>query len=529
MKYNFIDKGTKDKVKQLLTRYGWRVIITLPLYPLFIFFINTISLIRTLYNYRNLKIEDAHYYSGNNLYGAFDNYVYYIQHINIIKFGRYGTSNLLAGGSYNLKKLFYLKPLSLKLYNYFGASFFLFLSMFIWISVIISIVPQWNMNNVMVILITLTSGIFFANYFDLQNYNALAWAIFPLIIKFLLNNSYFMLSITSLLISFISFTPIFFIIVLCLFISAIKSDIIFIFSIMPALIIFSLPVIKSFVGGMLNEMPSAIGFFRIAKYKYTPTFKLKFLIDLYVIINLMVLPLVYIARLGINPVALLLILSVMLLFINEMVARFADGFTCYIVYLSVATVLLLNSKIDLYILLSYFLSLNPIYGFICCYEPAGNLFFNSPIRKPINTKYAIESLADFLKGIPAKSKILLSFHNPNNNIWKVFDGFRVFTQPLQYVAIKKDIIVFPDIYFISKNNKAESPEDFWAVEPSEVERALVKYDAEYVLVYQRDKIIDSKWQRAGFNIASFLDWEKIINKIGIDYKNKNLYWWILKK
>lgn len=39
---------------------------------------------------------------------------YYIQSYNIQKFGRYETSNILAGGNFSLKNWFHITPFSLK-------------------------------------------------------------------------------------------------------------------------------------------------------------------------------------------------------------------------------------------------------------------------------------------------------------------------------------------------------------------------------------------------------------------------------
>ncbi len=231
---------------------------------------------------------------------------------------------------------------------------------------------------------------------------------------------------------------------------------------------------------------------------------------------------------GKNLAFVFIISTITLFWISEVFLKFADTQTLLIVYLTVATVAILNARLSTLHIVAFFLSVNPVYGLLS-FRPFGKLFFNPPERKPINTKVVLDALDEFIKVVPKRSKMLLGFHNPQNKYWNLFDGYRIFIEPLEYAAIQRDIAVFPDWYFICENNRPDSPEDFWGTEPEEIGKALTAYKADCALIYQTDAVLELKWAQNGFSPISYFSWKQLLNKMDLGYEPEELHWWILRK
>lgn len=515
----------REKLKKFINKYGWKNLCILLIYPVLLPFFTCLALTKTIKNIlTELRKGNWRYLNGNNFHMAMLNYCYYIEDFNIQKFGRYGKSDLLAGGNYDLKNWFHITPLSLRLMSSLGTAMMLFIAMFVWIFSFVLLIDSWNLFTAGIIFFSVASTLFYIIFVDIQNYNIVGWMFLPLAINSLLSQNYLTFSILTIAMSFASFTSIYVISWFVLVSSLYTMSLMPLIALIPAIIKISIPVITSMQCKSLQKMSALIGLYKATKYKRN-NIRLSFA-NYYISILWLLFPSVYFIFYGFNEMFLFTVIPVILYVMNQRISRFADSQTFYIVFLSIAALALLKSEANIYLLGAFILSINPIYGLIGI-KPHGRYFFNPAVRKPINSKNIEKCIEKFLDKLKPKSKVLLSFKNPNNNYNNIFDGYRNFIEPLEFVANKHDIIIFPDWWYVFENNRSDSPEDFWANEPESVKNALFTYNANYVIVYNNIEEFDNKWNK-DFDKISLLKWNKLIEELDVDYEKKELYWWLLK-
>ena len=125
----------KKKFKKFTDRYGNKGLMFLLLYPVVLPILMLKDTSISIYNIIiNLSKYRWKYLSGNDQRNAYNNFFYYIQDYNIQRFGRYGHSSLLAGGSFNLKNWFHVTPFSFRMQASFGTTFIMFLAMCVWVT-----------------------------------------------------------------------------------------------------------------------------------------------------------------------------------------------------------------------------------------------------------------------------------------------------------------------------------------------------------------------------------------------------------
>ena len=94
----------KKLFKKFINKFGYKTIGYLAFYPILL---PVLMLVETTLSMRNifqaLRSYQWNAYLGNDQKNAFNNYYYYTQDLNIQKFGRFGKSNLLAGGNFDQK------------------------------------------------------------------------------------------------------------------------------------------------------------------------------------------------------------------------------------------------------------------------------------------------------------------------------------------------------------------------------------------------------------------------------------------
>ena len=486
----------KKKFKKFTDRYGDKGIMFLLLYPIVL---PILMLKDTSISIYNIIIDLSKYHwkylSGNDQRNAYNNFFYYIQDYNIQRFGRYGHSSLLAGGSFSLKNWFHATPLSLRMQASFGTTFIMFLAMCIWVTLWICL--YYENQNLWMLGVVFFSTLFFATFIEIQNYNILGWMLYPLFLTLLVSQNYFILCIVLFFISFLSFTG-FFLGAILTFIASIYFHNIFLFiSIIPGAIKWLIPVFVSFGKSGLSKMSGVIGAHDKVKYSMKKYKKLN-IYKAYLLLLQIQFLIISLLLNGVNIGIVLLSATILFFTINELLVRFADQQSFYLLYLSVSLFYILNIVLNIYIIFSYIVSIYPVYGLMINVAPSYGKFISPGIRRPYSVAEETNGLNTFFSCVPFGSKILAANKNPNKEYCNIFKNFRTRSELLQYVAIKRGIVVFPDWYMVFENNKQHSDESFWVDDEKDILDYLESNNIKYVIT--RFDLKDIKFNK----IAQFI-------------------------
>lgn len=459
----------RKKLNKFKKKYGQRELLFLFFYPVFLPIIMIKDTIFSFFNIIKALLKyDWKNLAGNDQRNAYNNFFYYVQDYNIQKFGRYGQSNLLAGGDFSLKNWFHTTPFSLRLQASFGTTFIMFFATFFWLFSWI-ILYQDN-PNLWILLVVFFSTLFFATFVEIQNYNILGWMLYPILLTYLESGNYLVLSIVLFFVALSSFTAFFIAGILVVVSSIYLSDYYILLCIVAGGIKWIIPILVSMKDGALSKMLGAIGGHNAVKYSRKNT--KKFSISKIYILSLQMQFALVVMFFNIDIQTVLLFVIVSLFIVNERIVRFADQQSFYFLYLSLSIFCILNMDMNIYILISFILSIYPAYKFIMNVLPKGDRFIAPGERKPYNMSYEINGLNNFFKPVPREERILIVYKNPEGNYNNIFEGFRVYNEIIQYAAMKKNICIFPDWYMVFENNKSNSDESFWMNSKDEIAQYL---------------------------------------------------------
>ncbi len=197
---------------------------------------------------------------------------------------------------------------------------------------------------------------------------------------------------------------------------------------------------------------------------------------------------------GLNELSIILIGTVLLFFINETYVRIADQQSFYILYLSVGTFVLMNSQINFVLLASFGLSIYLVYRWLLNVRTSKLL--TPGIRVPFSAHAEIHHLQDFFRSVPKGEKVIMAYRNPNGDYGQIFNGYRIFNEPIQYAASLNGLKYMPDWYTIMSNNTEESPEDFWIETPDQAYTYMHEQSIFFIVVpcFIEKFIEDSRFQ-----------------------------------
>jgi len=469
------------KIKKITDKYGYIELFMILLYPIVlpIFMIrdtsiSIINIVKALLKY------DWKFLSGNDQKNAYNNLFYYIQDYNIQRFGRYGTSDSLAGGKLSLRNWFHTTPFSLRSQSKLGTTFILFFAMCFWF---ISWVVLYKGNPELPIILVCVffSTLFFAVFIEAQNYNILGWMLYPIFLFYIINGNYFLLGLVLFFISLSSFTAFFISGILIVGSSIILHDYILLISLIPAGIKWLIPILFAVKDGSISNILGALGGHEKVKYSRQNSKKLNF--RRIHTLGLLIQFLIFSYLFGeIGYLYVLLVSIVGLFVINELFVRFADQQSFYIAYLSLSVSYLLNIDTNITLVISFIISIFPIYGFMMNVMPRGKSFISPAIRTPYNIRSTIDRLMNLLEIIPEGSILLMAYKNPQGKYENIFNRYRAFNEPLQYSGTMKNIKLFPDWYYVFNNNKENCSELFWVNNGREAKSFMESNNIKYVLV-----------------------------------------------
>lgn len=470
----------RNKFNKLISIYGYKELFFIVFYPIFLPFYMLKETTLSIYNIiKSLLKYDWKYLSGNDQKNAYNNFFYYIQDYNIQKFGRYGKSNLLAGGDFSLKNWFNTTPFSLRMQASFGTTFIMFFAMCFWL--LSWVVLYQDNSNLWILIIVLFSTLFFATFIEIQNYNILGWMLYPIFLTYIESGNYLVLSVILFLIALSSFTAFFIAGVFVVCISIYLFDYYLLFVLIPGGVKWLFPILISIQSKALHKSFATLGGHN--KVKYSRVNDKKFSVQKIYIIGLQVQLLIFSFMLsGLSLSFILLSLIVLLFIVNELFMRFADQQSFYLAYLSTSLFYLLSVDFNTLLLISFTFSVYPIYGLIMNVTPIGKSFISPSVRTPYNIRNDIEKLIKLFEDIPKNEKLLIVYKNPQGQYSNIFNGYRIFNEPIQYAATIKDICLFPDWYMVFENNKENDDETFWFDSEKELVRYMLKYKIEYVII-----------------------------------------------
>ena len=480
----------KDKFQRVEKKFGRKGVIAIFLYPLIILPMTMYALLRSLLNIvLSLLNNRWSNLTGNNEHIALNNYFYIVQHLNINRFGRYGTSPFLsASKGFSLKVWFHVMPFSLRVQARMGTVAMIFFAMLFWIlGWFVYVEP--SISNFFVIFLAVFSTYFFANFVDGQNYNVLAWMCLPLAFFTLFEQSYYFYAALLFFMSFCSFTAIFVMSAITAVIALYNFDFYLILAFIPAGLKVAIPVLVTLSKGGLKKVGGTIGVHDDVKYvRQDKKITLPFLLTLF--FNLL-FSISYFYLHGVNNF-LILQLTISVLFVaNSLVSRFADTQTFYILFLSVFCFsMLLNKDPDFILFCTYFLAINPLY-FILGYHPLSNPVYPNA-RTPVNTAPVLSKIAALADLIEDKGRTLFLFENPQGKYDKLFSGGRPAAEPFYYVFQTKDLALFPDWYYVfEKNSKSDTDLIWWNNSVEQLKSGIALYQADYILTH--DEIFKGKY------------------------------------
>lgn len=462
------------KVERFIQRHGLKTLLSLPIYPIKLFFY---MLYHTTFSFyailTNLIKYNWMHLSANDQINAYNNLFYYIQDSAVQQAGRYGITNLLNGGTYSLSKLFHLTPVSLRFQASFGTVFMMFFAMLFWL---ISWVFLYDLSYYTFIILALAffSTLFFACFIEIQNYNILGWMLYPILFYFLLHGSILNASILLLLISLLSFTALIVSIPFVIVFSFLEP--IALLAILPGLVKILIPIIRS---KHLNHVLSVVHGEGNVKYS-REKFKKLTLVKAYLLIMFSQFTLCYYIFFHHDIFFYMLLLSNLIVLANMTLIRFADEQSLYFIHLTVTTFVMFNISPQPYMAVSYLFSIYIIYTYMPNVRAAQ---FEAPgIRAPYNIKEDLQGLKKFFSPIPSGEKVIMAYKNPNGLYNEIFSGYRIFNEPIQYAANLHGLSYMPDWYTIMTNNGENDPEDFWVDTPEKAFSFMQKNHFSFIIV-----------------------------------------------
>ena len=499
----------ESMLKKFINRYGIKGFFELSIFPIIVIVTTPFRFMQALWNSRILLNGKWGQYNGFSPHRAINSFFYWTQALNIDRFGKNGISHLVGDGNFKLSSWFHLTLFSTYAYWRFGGAVVPIVGLFVWLFFHTLWFNYVEASVVLAVMfVVMLSSTFYANMFEMQNYNALGWMFFPIGIYGLYTDNYFISALGWFLVSLGSFTAFFIAGVLSFVFALYKASFLPIIAIIPASIKISFhffPLLKDTnISSIFNTL-KLIGSTK-KKVKYKRTFVKPVLVRL---IFFLVLYFQFIITLYITAgkISILFISLIILYILNEsLIFRFADPQSIHMSIMSIATPLVFL-YFNPYLLISFLILLNP---------PAIFLIFTTrslvvpPKRKPFKIKEVLDKIYEFLK--IEKTKVLFCFDDPKGRYEKIFDGYRVILEAFIYVANKKNIHLFPDWYFVWKYNYPGAPE-CWGRDIDKVLFNVKKWKVRYIIIYEKKgEDILPKFLKH-FKLISSLSYSDLFSKV----------------
>ena len=518
-------------------------IIRLALSPLISAIVNPLSLVQTLLNCRVLLQGRWSSYTGFSSAPAFLKLFYSVQANNLQRHGLHGTSNTIGTGKYRMKAFWYQSMLGITMQDRLGSVVTVLAGMSIWVvshSVWLAGSPSPLLGLLTVFLAASTTN-FFGNTFDRQNYNALGWAVFPIIIWSTLQHQIWILAVTLLVASFLSITVTLMGAVVVLVVAVLEVNFL-----LPAVIV--LPAMKFLVDLMAGEIAggkdllasvkrllATIGAHPSAKYRRPVRVGYVAVLALVLSAFPVAVYLTGATTQTLSPLELsgLALLPVVWLVVNQTrLIRLADVQSVMMLFLSVSAAIVLAAPSIVLVAVFWVVNSNPLIAMLL-FEfdlPWPKMLAHAPAVRPFDIQPYLDDIDDFLKPVASGERLWLAFSDPGNDYNQLFDGLSTVYQALSYRADARLIHALPDWYCVMEHNY-EGAQDIWGREPNSVSSHMAAWNARYALIYRRGaEYSEDYWTSNGFSVIGRMSWDRLARSVPHSpvLPPDRLEWWLIE-
>ncbi|WP_022851601.1 hypothetical protein [Limisalsivibrio acetivorans] len=481
-----------------IERYGWSGLLSVLLSPFIVAVTTPFRFLQAIWSCRVLAEGQLKRFNRFGLIRGINSLFYSTQAVNFERYGRSGTSPILSDGKFELSRFFQVSLPSLYITERMGSAgplmgMFGMLSMFmLWTTEVDSGVV------LLVVTAIMLSSMFYANTFELQNYNALGWLFFPMGLYGLYTGNYLLASLGWLLVSFGSFTAwvtagVFTVV------ASISS-----LSLLPAAAFIPsslkiathlLPLLKA--GKMREQFADILKGLGVissnVKYKRAKQPSVVAKAVYYLALNLQFMAVLYLTAGNFDP---LFTAMAVLFFLNSSTyMRYGDNASAMVPTLCLGAVItILHFNPALFI--SFIILINPLPFFLEFSEAKAPLVI-VPERKPYRIHRINDFVADFLSPVKSGSRIIFTFDDPDGVYNSVFSGLRTLYEAFLYSAALKDIHMLPDWYLVFKSNNDDSLPSFWGRDIQSIKKNIEDWSADYFVYHTNSSIEDplpfSEW------------------------------------
>ncbi|TXC81528.1 hypothetical protein [Luteibaculum oceani] len=506
-------------------RIDLKLIFKVSTYPILLFPSGIWALIKTLYNISStpcgqlIKILQLPAHNGIN-------YLFYrTRYLNIRRYGLTGTSKYLGGGNVGQARNFHYPKLGFPAYNKWGW-LFVAITLFIWLISHFTWYDYSSLSYILLCLFLTTIGTYFySSIFKLMNYNAGGWCFVPLFI-YSLHSDQIYLSVALLILIILGSTTVGFLFSLIsgiLFLLTFKIS--FLIIGISGAILLSFHLIPLFIDNGIQSAKSLIqglGITDKVKYKRKSTkkFGLKEIYETIIFGQFMSCS--FVAMQEWNFFLTLGCIHLGLYIINSKFLRFADDQTFFMLGLSVSLPLIITLPFSPLTVFSFWIFVAPTPRIIGFYADKGHPGL-LPSVEPFLIALFLKSVEDFIKPIPENQKVLIAFRNPNNRFENIYDGYRIFVEPISYECNRKKVHMIPDWWFINDLNYEGAPE-YWGTSPEQIEDNMKELGCQFIIIFETSKTkldVDRCLDFSGLNLINSLDLRSGNYKIP-DHKNYQL-------
>jgi hypothetical protein len=386
---------------------------------------------------------------------------------------------------------------------------------------------------VSVLILALISTTFYANVFALQNYNVLGWLFLPITLYAWSNGLWILAALSILCASLCSITVTFLTCWLSLAYSLQIGSLLPIFTVIPSSIIIAThfyPLCKDggLVGAVLYIFKAAGLTKKDVKYKRHKTMVFGLTRVYLLVVHSQFIICLFVFD---HAISFLVMAAVIAWIVNSKLARFADDQSLFMLILSTATAVIIQSSThNLWLLASFWILVSPVPLFARFFPGQSHLIV-VPEFRPFDIEPILQRVESFLSPVKKGEHILMAFQDPQRDYSRLFDGYAVLREVSLYLCSSRDIHFIPDWFGVFELNYEGGP-DFWGREVSDVERQIKSWGADYVIVYQPSGTkLQHKWSKAGFRSLGHFSWTQLKDHIGDVriHSGPTPDWWLLRK
>lgn len=439
-----------------------------------------------------------YFYKSYDNERSYTNFWYESRIFNIVKYGRSGETNYLGGKKYKNRRFWFYNIPIVKLYNNYGC-LSLFLSSIFWIIFsIFFLYPEFTINKLLLIIISILSSEFSRQFFKYQNYNALGWALFPLVIYFLSNDYFYLFFLSIIILAYCSLSVFFLIIFLISFLIFADQKYYYFLPVLLGISIYFFNLISGVknLKDIFTTIMSVAKSVGLVKFKNLSKRKKEFnLRDIqFFFLNLQFITIFYFYN---STIPLITIIALILYYINRLNFRFADDQNIeFFIFNAMFVQLMLKNNVYLVEIFSFWFS----YSY----------YFFIPNLYPINMKPTYNIFLKFSKDIP-KNKIVMMNFKKFNNYNNIFDYQREMLNIINFIGTKNNILMFPDFNTVFENTF--NTFNFWGQNYEDLKKKKNYFNIDYFLHTDFNNKLKNKIKKdKNFTLKREFNWQNLYEK-----------------